>query len=477
MDTDNVVQTDARVARSQRRRAVVASTVGTTIEWYDFFLYGTAAALVFPKLFFPGEDPYSGILLAFGTQFAGFAARPLGAAIFGHYGDRLGRKSMLITTLLIMGDRHGLIGLLPTYAAIGVAAPILLTVLRILQGIAVGGEWGGSVLLAMEWGSVERRGFMASWPQVGVPMGLLLSTGMVQLMSATTGPAFEQWGWRVPFLVSIVLVGVGLYVRLRVLESPEFTAVKQERTVVAQPVLEVLRTQWKAVLVSAFVRMSEQAPFYLFITFVLTYGTQQLKLDRSGLLTDTLIAAALGLVSVPLFGYLSDRIGRRLMYGIGIVCTGAVRVPVLRSARDPVRGARAARDRGVADLPRHAVRPAGGTDRGDLRYQHSLLGGGPRLPAGLGDRGRARAADRGGGAEEHRLEYRYLALHPRVCRGVDGRAAGDAQGPDGLIHGPVQQREGSGVPPAPDLSNETCTWSKWLAVTPPRSSIASQPCP
>jgi MFS family permease len=197
-----------------------------------------------------------------------------------------------------------------------------------VQGIAVGGEWGGSVLLAMEWGTAKRRGFMASWPQLGVPLGLLLSTALVQLLSSTTSPeAFLSWGWRVPFLASLLLVGVGLYVRLSVLESPEFAAVKQQETVVKQPIVEVLRTQWREVLVAAFVRLSEQAPFYLFITFVLTYGTQQLKLDRSGLLTDTLVAAAVGLVSVPLFGYLSDIIGRRLMYGIGIVCTGLFAFP------------------------------------------------------------------------------------------------------------------------------------------------------
>jgi metabolite-proton symporter len=315
------------IVRSHRRRAVVASTVGTTIEWYDFFLYGTAAALVFPKLFFPGVDPYVGILLAFGTQFGGFAARPIGAAIFGHWGDRIGRKSTLIVTLLLMGIGTALIGLLPTYAAIGIAAPLLLTVLRIVQGIAVGGEWGGSVLLAMEWGTVKRRGFMASWPQLGVPLGLLLSTALVQVMSTTTGDAFLTWGWRVPFLVSILLVGVGLYVRLRVMESPEFAAVKEKRAVVRMPLVEVVRTQWREILASAFVRLSEQAPFYLFVTFVLTYGTQQLKLGRAGLLNDTLIAAAVGLVSVPLFGWLSDRIGRRLMYGIGIVCTGLFAFP------------------------------------------------------------------------------------------------------------------------------------------------------
>ncbi|MFR9803176.1 MFS transporter [Pseudonocardia sp. RS010] len=324
--SDSAVDNEA-IQRSQRRRAVFASTVGTTIEWYDFFLYGTAAALVFPKLFFPGEDPYVGILLAFGTQFAGFAARPIGAAIFGHYGDRIGRKSTLIITLLLMGIGTALIGLLPTYAAIGLAAPILLTVLRIVQGVAVGGEWGGSVLLAMEWGHARQRGFMASWPQLGVPVGLLLSTGLVQLMSATTGPAFLTWGWRVPFLVSVVLVGVGLYVRLRVLESPEFAAVKAKQTVVKMPIVDAFRTQWREILSSAFVRLSEQAPFYLFITFVLSYGTQQLQLNRGSLLNATLVAAAIGLFSVPFFGWLSDRIGRRTMYGIGIVCTGLFAFP------------------------------------------------------------------------------------------------------------------------------------------------------
>lgn len=313
--------------RSQRRRAVVASVVGTTIEWYDFFLYGTAAALIFPKLFFPGSDPYIGVLLAFGTQFGGFAARPIGAAIFGHYGDRIGRKATLVSTLLIMGIGTALIGVLPTYPTIGVLAPVLLTLLRILQGIAVGGEWGGSVLLAMEWGSTERRGFMASWPQMGVPLGLLLSTLLVQVMSTATGPDFEEWGWRVPFLVSLLLVGVGLYVRLRVLESPEFAEVRKREDVVKRPVTEVLRTQWREVLVSAFVRLSEQAPFYLFITFVLTYGTKQLELSRSSLLTATMIAATVGLVSVPLFGHLSDVIGRRRMYGIGVVCTGLFAFP------------------------------------------------------------------------------------------------------------------------------------------------------
>jgi MFS family permease len=226
-----------------------------------------------------------------------------------------------------MGIGTALIGVLPGYATIGIVAPLLLTVLRLLQGIAVGGEWGGSVLLAMEWGSRERRGFMASWPQLGVPLGLLLSTAMVQVMSATTGEEFLTWGWRVPFLASLLLVVVGLYVRLRVLESPEFGAVKESKAVADRPLVDVVRRQWRDILISAFVRMAEQAPFYLFITFVLTYGTKQLELERTDLLTDTLIAAAIGLVSVPLFGHLSDVIGRKLMYGIGVVATGLFAFP------------------------------------------------------------------------------------------------------------------------------------------------------
>ncbi|MGI5453939.1 MFS transporter [Streptomyces sp. CA-249302] len=313
--------------RRHRRRAVVASTVGTAIEWYDFFLYGTAAALVFPQVFFPGAEPYTGVLASFATQFVGFAARPLGAAIFGHVGDRIGRKSTLVTTLVLMGVSTFLIGLLPGYSSFGLAAPLLLVLLRVAQGIGVGGEWGGSVLLSMEWGPERRRGLMASWPQLGVPLGLLASTGMVKLMNATAGDGFDSWGWRVPFLASAVLIGIGLYVRLRVLESPAFTEVKEERVLVRQPVWSVLRHQPLTVLTSAFVRMSEQAPFYLFITFVLTYGTKELGLARGDLLNYTLVAAAVGLVSVPLFGHLSDRFGRRRIYGIGIVCTALFAFP------------------------------------------------------------------------------------------------------------------------------------------------------
>jgi MFS family permease len=313
--------------RSLRLRAVVASTVGTTVEWYDFFLYGTAAALVFPDVFFPSHTHATGILLSFGTQAVGFAARPIGAIIFGHFGDRVGRKATLIATLMLMGIATALMSVVPTYSAIGVSAPLLLITLRILQGIGVGGEWGGSVLLSMEWGTQRRRGFWASWPQVGVSIGLLLSTGMIKLFGHIAGSGFNTWGWRVPFALSLVLVAIGLYVRLRVVESPAFSEVKRERAVVRLPVWQVIREQPLEVATSAFVRMSEQAPFYLFVTFVLSYGTDHLGLSKDSLLNDVLVAAALGLVSIPLFGHLSDRIGRRRMYGIGIVCIAAFAFP------------------------------------------------------------------------------------------------------------------------------------------------------
>jgi MFS family permease len=314
--------------RRSARRAAAASTIGTTIEWYDFLLYGTAAATVFPKVFFPDVSPAVGVLASFGTQFVGFAARPLGAMIFGHWGDRVGRKTTLIATLLFMGIGTGLIGLLPTYASIGLAAPILLTVLRAFQGIGVGGEWGGSVLLSMEWTKRKRHGLSASWPQLGIPFGLLLSTGAVKLFTHAYGEArFDSFGWRVPFLLGFVLIGVGLYVRLRVEESPQFSAVQKSGDVRRLPLLDVLRRNPLEVALTALVRMAEQAPFYLFVTFVLSYGTDHLGLSRDSLLSDTMIAAAIGVLTIPVASMLSDRFGRKRVYGTGVVLMAVIAFP------------------------------------------------------------------------------------------------------------------------------------------------------
>jgi metabolite-proton symporter len=305
----------------------MAGTVGTAIEWYDFFLYGTAAALVFPKLFFPGASAYVGALASFATYAVGFAARPVGAAIFGHFGDRVGRKATLVTTLLLMGIASALIGLLPGYGSIGFLAPTLLVLLRVVQGIGVGGEWGGSVTLCMEWGDPKRRGFMGSWPQVGVPIGLLLSTGAVSLFSHISGDAFDSWGWRVPFLLSLLLVGVGLWVRLSVIESPLFAREVEAETVARQPIVEVIKRNPREIILSALLRMSEQAPFYIFTAFVLAYGTETLGFSKGFMTNSVMLAAALSLFSVPFFGHLSDRIGRRRTYLIGAGATLVWGVP------------------------------------------------------------------------------------------------------------------------------------------------------
>ena len=323
LPTDEIrlaAKADAATARRNTRRAIVASTIGTTIEWFDFFLYGFVAALVLGKLYFPSKDATTGTLLAFATYFGGFAARPVGAAIFGHYGDRIGRKKTLIATLLLMGLATFAIGLVPTYAAIGVWGGIILTLLRVIQGIGVGGEWGGAVLMSVEWGHKGKRGFIASWPQFGVPAGLVLSIGALNLMNALTTPAqFLAWGWRVPFLVSIVLVGVGLYIRLGILESPVFTKLREEGKVEKSPVWEVLRLQWKEVILTALIRTGQQAPFYLFTTFVLTYGTTVLKFKTGDILNDVLAASIVSLFTIPFWGYISDLVGRKRLYMIGAI--------------------------------------------------------------------------------------------------------------------------------------------------------------
>jgi len=307
----------------QLRRAVVAATVGTTIEWYDFFLYSTMAGLVFGKLYFPNQDPLTATLNAFGIYFIGFIARPIGAAIFGHYGDRIGRKSTLIATLMLMGLSTFLVAFVPGYDAIGIWGAILLTVLRSLQGIGVGGEWGGSVLLSMEWArSFGQRGLVASWPQFGVPSGLFIANLAVLSFSQMSGDAFITWGWRIPFFLSIVLVAIGLYIRLGILETPVFQTLVAERRIEKAPMLEVWRKQPGAMILSALARLSEQAPFYIFTAFIFAYGTGTLKLPRDMLLTAVLVASFVSFLSIPVSGHISDRIGRKNMYLIGAATMG-----------------------------------------------------------------------------------------------------------------------------------------------------------
>jgi MFS family permease len=308
---------------AQLRKAVIASTIGTTIEWYDFFLYGTAAGLVFGKLYFPHEDPLSATLLAFGTYFIGFIGRPIGAAIFGHYGDRIGRKATLIATLLCMGIATFLVAFVPTYASIGIWGAILLTVLRALQGIGVGGEWGGSVLLAMEWSRTHgQRGLVASWPQFGVPAGLFLANVAVLIFSTVSGDQFLVWGWRIPFALSIILVGVGLWIRLGILETPVFQKLLDSNKVEKAPILEVIKKQPREIILSALARMSEQAPFYIFTAFIFAYAVNTLKMNRDFILAAVMAAALVSFVTIPLSGHISDKIGRRRMYLIGVVATG-----------------------------------------------------------------------------------------------------------------------------------------------------------
>jgi metabolite-proton symporter len=313
--------------QAQVRRAVLASIVGTSIEWYDFFLYGTAAAIVFPHVFFPGSSTYSGTLESFATYAVGFAARPVGAAIFGHWGDRLGRKAMLIVTLVMMGVASALVGVLPGAASIGIAAPILLVVLRLLQGIAVGGEWSGSVLLSMEWGDQRRRGLMASWPQIGVPVGLLLGTGAMTAIALSAPAAFAAWAWRIPFLASLILVGIGLWVRLRVLESPMFARLVEQKQVAKVPVAEVIRRHPREIVLSALVRVSEQAPFYILTSFALTYIHEDLGKSQGLALLAVSAAGAVELFLIPVFGNLSDRVGRKRVYALGASAMAIVAFP------------------------------------------------------------------------------------------------------------------------------------------------------
>jgi len=308
---------------AQLRKAVIAATIGTTIEWYDFFLYGTAAGLIFGKLYFPNSDPLTATLAAFGTYFIGFIGRPIGAAIFGHYGDRIGRKATLIATLLCMGIATFLIAFVPTYESIGIWGAVLLTVLRMLQGIGVGGEWGGSVLLAMEWSRTHgQRGLVASWPQFGVPCGLFLSNLAVLGFSAWSGDQFATWGWRIPFALSIILVGIGLWIRLGILETPVFQQLLNNKKIEKAPILEVIKKQPREIILSALLRMSEQAPFYIFTAFIFAYAVGTLHMSRNLILMAVLAAACVSFITIPLSGHISDRIGRKKMYLIGAATMG-----------------------------------------------------------------------------------------------------------------------------------------------------------
>jgi len=309
------------------RRVVVASFVGTAIEWYDFFLYGTAAALVFNKLFFPNFSPVAGTMAAFATYAVGFFARPLGGIVFGHFGDRIGRKSMLVTTLMMMGVATFLIGVLPTYEQAGVIAPLLLVFLRFVQGLGVGGEWGGAVLMVVEHAAKGRRGLYASWVQAGVPVGMLLATAVFQAFAMLPEAEFLSWGWRVPFLLGIVLTAIAFFIRLKVMESPLFEQAKAIRPAPKLPLLDVIRSHPRNILLAMGFRMGENACFYIFTVWVLSYATQILGMSRTVLLNGVLLGSALQLIAIPLFGRLSDALGRKPVYLGGALALAAFAFP------------------------------------------------------------------------------------------------------------------------------------------------------
>lgn len=317
----DVPQTEGAMT-GEHVKVAFASLIGTAIEWYDFFLYGTAAALVFNKLFFPQFDPLVGTIVAFATFAIGFIARPFGGMVFGHYGDRIGRKRMLYLTLLIMGVGTTAVGVLPTYDSIGIWAPILLVTCRLTQGFALGGEWGGAVLMAVEHAPENRRGFYGSWPQLGAPLGLVLGTVVFGYFSRFPEEQFLAWAWRVPFLLSVVLVGVGLFIRIKIAESPAFEKIKKSKTESKMPIIEAIKKHPKNMLLAMGVRFAENGLFYIYATFVFAYATNVLKLPRPMILTAVTIAAIVEVFTIPFFGFLSDKIGRRPVYMFGAVFSG-----------------------------------------------------------------------------------------------------------------------------------------------------------
>ncbi len=315
------------VSEADIRRVAFASGIGCTIEWYDFFLYNTFSALIFNKLFFPSFDPLVGTMLAYTTAMVGFIARPVAGVIFGHFGDRIGRKKMLILTLLIMGIGTFLIGCLPTYDQVGVLAPVLLLVLRVAQGLGIGGEWGGAVLMAVEHSPKGRRGFYGSWPQMGVPAGLALATGMVALLTALPGNMFFEGAWRIAFLISAVLVGIGVYIRLKIMETPAFLAVQQKQAVARVPFMDLLRRQPKQVILGMGCRYIEGVVFNIYGVFVITYLVITLHAPKATALLGVTLASIVMLFFIPMFGRMSDRIGRRKVFGWGALISGLAGFP------------------------------------------------------------------------------------------------------------------------------------------------------
>jgi len=306
----------------EHRKVATASLVGTALEWYDYFIYGACAALIFPKLFFPSVDPLTGTIAAFATYAVGFLARPVGAVVVGHYGDKIGRRTMLMVSLLLMGGATVGIGLLPTYDSIGPWAAVLLCLMRLIQGFSAGGEWGAAVAMSVEHAPKDKRGFYGSFPQVGVPIGMLLATGAFSIVSGSfSDEALLSWGWRIPFLASIVMVGVGIYARLRLEESPAFQKVKEKKEIVQAPALAVIKDNRRALFITIGMRMVQNAVYYLYTTFILSYIVNTLHMDRSVGLNAVLISSAIGIFSLPAWAWLSDKIGRRKITLFGTVAS------------------------------------------------------------------------------------------------------------------------------------------------------------
>ena len=315
--TNGPPRIDEGIDRRSLIKAFIASLTGTSLEWYDFAVYSAAAALVFPQLFFPNSNPLTGTLLAFSTYAVGYVSRPLGGFVFGRLGDVIGRKQVLVLTLLVIGLATVLIGVLPTYSTIGVAAPIILVLLRFAQGVGVGGEWGGAVLLSSEFGDPRKRGFWSSAAQIGPPAGNLLSNGVLALLTvAMTEQAFLAWGWRIAFLLSAVLVAFGLWIRLRLEDTPVFRAIQEHGDQPSAPIGEVFRTQWRELLAGVLSRIGPDVAYALFTVFVITYATTVLHLGRGQVLAAILVGSACQLVLIPLAGAISDRVNRRVVYGI-----------------------------------------------------------------------------------------------------------------------------------------------------------------